>query len=143
MDIRYRNANIKSTKEFIQRMLDGWRLYDVNQRVCYFFGGYDFLIDPMDHDSKMQIRPVFVPNRIHNYYDLQIKEEMSIHDMLSERPLLCWVWDGEHMSSEKELRIVSNNPNLKYPFVAIDTAGYRSAEIPTLDEVKRYLWERS
>lgn len=132
---KYKPANLQSVKEFIQRMLDGERFYNQENGDTFYFDVDWFYVLTKTNESFP-----FTPN-IANINLLQVETPYTIQDAIAEKPMLCWVWDGEESNPRKILVTVTKyTADSPYPFrTACGGFGFVYAELATLEEIKQYL----
>lgn len=133
---KYKPANLKSVKEFIQRMLDGEMFYSPKTGDAFYFSDPCFNL----MDKYNNVRP-FTPENVWPVDKFQIEAPYTIQDAIAEKPRLCWVWDGEESNPRKILVTVTKyTADSPYPFrTAYGGFGFVYAELATLEEIKQYL----
>lgn len=130
---RFVNAGIKTIEEAIKRLMDGEAFYSAehNHKIKY---------DPTVLNSS-PFR--FDTEPLKDYFG-QYEEWLKKADWrgtLDEKPVLCWVWDGENEDSKLLIVVVEYRKGHEYPYFANKGYNYEFAEPATLESIKDLLLE--
>lgn len=125
----YKNANIKSKKEAIQRMMDG--------EVFYGEGGAKIYYEEASSGAPFRCVVDGRNNPLTGLFDLfdewQTKTEW--YENIPEQGVLCWVW--VESPAGRQLRVIVRTDHDS--FIAAGGGAWKNAEPVKLEEIEHLL----